>query len=221
LREKTLVGISEASQILGVSEATLRQWTDEGSIKAFVTPGGHRRYSKEQLREFISSHEKMLGIKDLVIRLEDTADVHREIGAAFMNNTAWYGKMSKEHKKQLAALGRRILNLMVSYVSEPAKQEEIMRQAREIGADFGQTLASEGVPLTDSVQAFLSHRNPVNGIIADLMRKRELLGERVVSAVPLIEQLMDAALVSLVEAHPRYGALSPKVPLKKTAANRP
>ena len=66
LKPKPLVGISEASQLLGVSEATLRQWTDEGSIKAFVTPGGHRRYSKEELKEFLSSHENLLGVKELV-----------------------------------------------------------------------------------------------------------------------------------------------------------
>jgi hypothetical protein len=34
LEEEAFLNISEASRILGVSEAALRQWTDEGKIKA-------------------------------------------------------------------------------------------------------------------------------------------------------------------------------------------
>ena len=75
--EAELVSISEASRILGVSEPALRQWTDEGKIRAFVTPGGHRRYSVTELKRFMSSPQKLLSIKDLVVKLEDTAGMHR------------------------------------------------------------------------------------------------------------------------------------------------
>ncbi|HEY49917.1 MAG TPA: helix-turn-helix domain-containing protein, partial [Dehalococcoidia bacterium] len=56
--KETVVTISEASHILGVSEAALRQWTDEGRIRAFITPGGHRRYAMDDIRKFMSSHQK-------------------------------------------------------------------------------------------------------------------------------------------------------------------
>jgi predicted site-specific integrase-resolvase len=39
-----LVGIGEASKILGVSITTLRRWEKIGQIKAEHTVGGHRRY---------------------------------------------------------------------------------------------------------------------------------------------------------------------------------
>jgi excisionase family DNA binding protein len=206
MEQKPLLGISEASRLLGVSEATLRQWTDEGSIKAFVTPGGHRRYSKDELKEFLSSHENLLGVKDLVGQLEKTAETHREIGAAFLHSTVWYERMSAEHKKRLAILGREVLDLMMSYVAAPQKHLEVLARAREIGRSFGETLAAEGVPLTDSVQAFISHRDPVGEIVTEMLRKKELVGEGVLAAMPLMEQIMDSALVSLVEAHQRYQA---------------
>ncbi len=205
LNRKPLVGISEASQNLGVSEATLRQWTDEGRIKAFVTPGGHRRYSKEELEGFLVSHENLLDVKDLVGKLEKTAETHREIGAAFLNSTVWYERMSVEHKKLLATLGRQILNLMMAYMASPDKKTEVLATAREIGAGFGDMLASEGVPLTDSVQAFISHRDPISHIISEMLRKKELVGPGVLAAMPLMEQVMDSALVSLVEAHQLHG----------------
>lgn len=59
--QEAFLNIGEASRILGVSETALRQWTDEGKIKAFVTPGGHRRYSRYDLKKFVSAHPRMLG----------------------------------------------------------------------------------------------------------------------------------------------------------------
>jgi excisionase family DNA binding protein len=206
VKRKPLVGISEASQLLGVSEATLRQWTDEGNLKAFVTPGGHRRYSREELKEFMNSRENLLGVKDLMGKLEKTAETHREIGSAFMHSSAWYEQMEEEQKRHLAMLGRRILDLMIKYVANPLKNEEVQNEAREIGRSFGNILAADGVPLTDSVKAFISHRGPVTRIVTEILRKKEIVGEGILKAVPLMEQVMDSALVSLVEAHQQYKA---------------
>jgi len=46
---------SEAARYLGVSLATIRRWTDAGHIACYRTPGGQRRFSREQLDAFISS----------------------------------------------------------------------------------------------------------------------------------------------------------------------
>ncbi len=47
-----LLSISEAAQYLGVTEATLRRWHNDGSFKAsFLTPGGHRHYALSDLEK--------------------------------------------------------------------------------------------------------------------------------------------------------------------------
>jgi len=46
---------SQAARYLGVSLATVRRWTDAGHIGCYRTPGGQRRFSREQLDDFISS----------------------------------------------------------------------------------------------------------------------------------------------------------------------
>ncbi len=46
---------SEAARYLGVSLATVRRWTDAGHIACYRTPGGQRRFSREQLDAFIDS----------------------------------------------------------------------------------------------------------------------------------------------------------------------
>jgi len=204
LTQQILVSISEASHTLGVSESTLRQWTDEGKIRAFITPGGHRRYSRAELKKFMTSHQKVLGIKDLVAELEDTVQLHREIARAHLNTTSWYNKLTKESQEHLADLGRRFLDLIIRYVTEPSKREETLKLTRDVGHSHGETLAKLGLTLTDSVEAFILHRDPIMKATTHLMRKREAFNRRVVESIPLVAHVMDEALVSLVAAHQQY-----------------
>jgi excisionase family DNA binding protein len=46
---------SQAARYLGVSLATVRRWTDAGHISCYRTPGGQRRFSRDQLDDFIGS----------------------------------------------------------------------------------------------------------------------------------------------------------------------
>jgi len=44
---------SQAARHLGVSLSTIRRWSDLGYLQGYRTPGGQRRFSVEQLDEFI------------------------------------------------------------------------------------------------------------------------------------------------------------------------
>ena len=48
---------SEAARHLGVSLSTIRRWSDMGYLRGYRTPGGQRRFSIEQLDEFLVSLE--------------------------------------------------------------------------------------------------------------------------------------------------------------------
>lgn len=204
MSQESLVSISEASQMLGVSEAALRQWTDEGKIKAFITPGGHRRYARAELKKFMSSQPRMLRLKDLATELEDTAQQHREISRALLKNTSWFNKLNNESQMHLADLGRRMLNLIIKYITEPSHREETIQLVRDVGRDHGETIARSGLPLVDAVEAFLLHREPIMNATTHLMRKREAFAGRIVEAIPLVAKVMDEALTALVAAHQHY-----------------
>ena len=201
MEQGAFLNISEASRILGVSEAALRQWTDEGKVKAFVTPGGHRRYSRFDLRKFTSIHPRMLGVRDLVSEIEETVELHREVARKSISSAAWYSKLSQASRGHFADLGRRLLSLIVKYITEPSKREETMHSARKVGQDMGETLAIHGLPLTDSVEAFLMHREPVIKASTSLLKRRDAFTGRLVDAIPLAIHVIDETLVSLVAAH--------------------
>ena len=52
------LSISEAARVLGVSLSTVRRWSDAGVLPSYRTPGGQRRYSREQLESFLRSLQR-------------------------------------------------------------------------------------------------------------------------------------------------------------------
>jgi excisionase family DNA binding protein len=46
---------SQAAQALGVSLGTIRRWSDLGYLQSYRTPGGQRRFSQEQIEQFLGS----------------------------------------------------------------------------------------------------------------------------------------------------------------------
>jgi excisionase family DNA binding protein len=49
---------SQAAQALGVSLGTIRRWSDMGYLQSYRTPGGQRRFSQEQIDQFVGSLEQ-------------------------------------------------------------------------------------------------------------------------------------------------------------------
>lgn len=50
-----LLTLKEASEILGVAKITLRRWDNEGKLKALRTVGNARRYSEDDINNFIEN----------------------------------------------------------------------------------------------------------------------------------------------------------------------
>jgi len=49
------MSVGEAAAYLGVSPASLRNWSNRGLVPTYRTPGGQRRYSVEDLDGFMRS----------------------------------------------------------------------------------------------------------------------------------------------------------------------
>ena len=53
--ETNFWNVGTAAAFLGVSAASLRQWSDDGRVRVYRTPGGQRRYRPTDLEAFIAS----------------------------------------------------------------------------------------------------------------------------------------------------------------------
>ena len=48
-RSARLLTISEAADLLGVHQKTLRAWADKGLVAHYRTPTGYRRFDREEI----------------------------------------------------------------------------------------------------------------------------------------------------------------------------
>jgi excisionase family DNA binding protein len=62
--------LGQAAKYLGVAQSTIRKWSDGGRLTAFYTPGGHRRFRRSDLDQFLgnarrgSGHQLILVVDD-------------------------------------------------------------------------------------------------------------------------------------------------------------
>lgn len=49
---------SQAAEALGVSLGTVRRWSDMGHLGSYRTPGGQRRFSAEQIDQFLEKLQR-------------------------------------------------------------------------------------------------------------------------------------------------------------------
>ena len=56
-----LLNVGQAAAYLGVSAASLRKWSNEGLVAVYRTPGGQRRYHRDDLDVFMSSMRETPG----------------------------------------------------------------------------------------------------------------------------------------------------------------
>ena len=84
----TFITTSKAAKICGVARTTISNWIDKGKLKAFVTPGGHRRIIEQDLVDFLRKNGNQLSSKfrekKRILIVDDNPDHIRLLEAAFL-----------------------------------------------------------------------------------------------------------------------------------------
>ena len=144
------VGIGEASRLLGVRPATVRRWTKQDRLKAFVTPGGHRRYKVGDLLEYtdrnLRSEEEAAGLAALT-----ATDRREEVSEA--REQSWYGLLDRSDRDAYRERGRETLRLIESFLGDGDGSDELITAMEGQGARYGNHAAGSG-----DVAAGIDHR---------------------------------------------------------------
>jgi excisionase family DNA binding protein len=73
-----IFSISEAAEYLGVSALTLRNWERQAKLRAFRTPGGHRRFRKSDLDVILGPDAKSTDKLRAVIKKIESLDLIKD-----------------------------------------------------------------------------------------------------------------------------------------------
>lgn len=155
------ISLGEAAKLLGVHPTTVRNWADQGELPFRRTPGRHRRFNKEVLREWaaqnkVQEKQEPSGQHNAQLIVEYALGHTRyNISESGIQQAQWYGKLSDAGIQQSRAFGRRILEALLKHLEDQFEEGEELAEARRIGLDYAKLLKGEGLTLSQAIQGFV------------------------------------------------------------------
>ena len=156
------LSMRDACRLLDVSDTALRQWADSGHLRVYRTPGGHRRFLRQDVESFVSGHDQAVahrrddGVEDSALRL-----IRRRLNRDSVVQQPWYQSVEEEGKVRMRLFGRRLLSLLLQETGPKRRRQELLEEAHLLGREYGTEMSERGVTVTETVEAFVFFRSMV------------------------------------------------------------
>jgi excisionase family DNA binding protein len=155
------LSLKDAAGILNVHLATLRRWADNGDVPHMITPGGHRRFLRDDVLAFAASHKVHGRVNGMPEAWATRAIEHARSELPAQAGSHWMQTMDASMRDRHRAIGRKLMALTLQYVSsdDDANSEHLLNEALAVGREYGEANIQSGVSLSDSMQAALFFRD--------------------------------------------------------------
>ncbi|MEO1646668.1 MAG: helix-turn-helix domain-containing protein [Chloroflexota bacterium] len=147
------VSLRKAADILGVHPATVRNWSDKGELPTRRTPGGHRRFNKDDLMRYAQSQGELQPMELQVIIQNALGSTRMHMSEDNFDNIPWYNAMSDTARMQMRKQGRKVLESLRSYLAKDAPDEKLTDAIR-LGKEYAQFLSDDGLSLPQATRGF-------------------------------------------------------------------
>jgi len=196
------LALKEASDFLGVHFTTLRTWADNGDIPVFRTPGGHRRFSLDDLRRFLAQRSQLATTDEHRIVSVAVVRAREELERQLPVDQRWRYPLQGDAEQARRQRGRQLFALAVSFVLKPAQSERLLVQGRELGREYGWEAARSGIGLPETGKAVQFFRSQLVETVrhqesASLPDADDLRVQR------LIDLFLDEVLYAVLDGYER------------------
>jgi len=147
------VSLRRAAEILGVHPATVRNWADKGDLPSRRTPGGHRRFRKNDLVNYAETQGELQPLEVQVIIQNALGHTRIQVGGGTLNQQSWYERLNESTRASLRQEGLRTLEAIRKYLSNGAPDDHLAL-AITSGKQYAALLSDEGLSLPDAVRGF-------------------------------------------------------------------
>jgi len=153
-RSSEWVSLGEAAQIIGVHPATLRNWAEQGELSFRRTPGGHRRFRRSDLQQWLAAHRVVPSAEAQVVVQSALGRARLEMGdRQQLANQDWYAKLNAEAREIMRQQGLRLMDTLIDHLANPGNDREL-KTAYEIGLVYGKLLQEQGLALSRALQGY-------------------------------------------------------------------
>jgi len=203
------ITLGQACKLLGVNESTLRRWADAGHVRSFRTPGGHRRFSEEDLRSLVAgqstaTHEPYSSISNLAL-----SRIRRRLQRGHEQSAPWYSHLDENDRERFRPLGRRLVGIVSEYLDSGSNRGRLSEEVQEIGHEYGRELARDGFTMREFLEAFTFFRKGLDDTAMEVSQKSDLPAEDAVEVWELLSNLADQVLLAIAEAYEEVGQRAP------------
>lgn len=201
LQEEVWLTIGEAADRLGVHPSTLRRWADEGDIPLMITPGGHRRFSSADVDRFKDERHRLrvvTGLEKIWAEHALTKARAEVVSQKEEDLLLPFDEREREHKRRL---GRRMMGLLLQYVSIGEGGEVILEEARSIGREHAENALSLGLPVSDALRVSMFFRDAVLEAALDLPQKAHVHAGANLDLVRRINTLLNVVQLAITERY--------------------
>ena len=156
------LSLRDACRLLDVSNTTLRQWADNGYLRVYRTPGGHRRFLRIDVESFANAPEQAQDqVRDDAVEGSALRKIRRRLGRNDVLQQPWYQSVEEEGKVRMRLFGRRLLSILLQESSARRRRQELLDEAHLLGREYGTEMSERGVTLKDTIEAFVFFRTMV------------------------------------------------------------
>jgi len=174
--------LGQAARFLGVAQSTIRKWSDQGRVPAFYTPGGHRRYKRQDLDAFLArSGPGGHATGPLVLVVDDDAGL-RALVRASLESEGYAVREAAGAEEALAAIADRAPELVLLDVVMPGVDGwQMLRRMQE---RFGSIPVIMFSGKLDETNGSAAERRGARGFVGKPFEPYQLV-ERAKQLVPL------------------------------------
>ncbi|MBX3086680.1 MAG: helix-turn-helix domain-containing protein [Anaerolineae bacterium] len=159
------VGLAEAARLLGVHPATVRSWADRGLLPSQRTAGGHRRFRRLDLEQWLEGQHTVPSTEAQLLVQSAVGRARLEIGEGPVSETDWYRQVDDQARQDMRLLGRHLMEVLGRYLGSSTDQS--LAEARLIGLDYGKIIRNQQLTLGQAIEGFFAF----NDFIVDTVRQ--------------------------------------------------
>ncbi len=176
------VSLREAADILGVHPATIRNWADKGELPMRRTPGGHRRFRRDDLEAWLETRQSPPPAEVQILIQNAMGRMRMHISDGAMSQFEWYATMPTEARGVMAQKGRQMLDTLQKFLVDAFDQSSGEHDIQRMGEDYAHFLITQGLTGTQAMEGFL--------VFSDFLHEAALTIVEVINVRPTTEWLM-------------------------------
>lgn len=174
--EEEWISMREACDLLGVSPATVRRWSDSGKLRAFTTPGGHRRFARAAVLDLLppapGQRPPLGGLGLTAARMSEL--YLRQMSDAGASTSAL--DLEGDHLEALSHHWDEIVTAIHAAVDAdcPEDRRSAIQRGSNAAREHGRITAVQGACSIENLTSFLNWRRIFLAELATACRRRAL-----------------------------------------------